>query len=378
MPQELLVIDADAHVEESPATFADPYLDPAFRERRPRVVALDDQRAVWVIDDRLFPQRVGKGAHTFATPAAVGERPTALTARKPDPLPSITLADVAARLRQMDAEQLDIQVIYPTLFLAYPLTDDPALYRALCRAYNSWIADICRQRPDRLKWACVVPLDDVAGAVQELRRCRHELGASAVVILGTAGDRKLDDPALDPFYATCTELDLPVAVHVGWSSPSLGRIYDNVYDAITLPFVFSLFTGFTDILTGGVLDRHPRLRVAFLEAGCQWVPFLLDRLEHYYAVAVERGRWNYDARERPSAYLARGNVFLSAEVEEALLPYCFQRWGADKFLFASDMPHGDREYGAVAELLERPDLDAAAKRAFLADNACRFYGWSRA
>jgi predicted TIM-barrel fold metal-dependent hydrolase len=370
----MFVLDADAHVEESPATFADAYLAPAYRARRPQVAALGE-RGVWVIDDRIFPQRVGKGAHTFATPATVGSRPTPLTSTKPDELASITLDDVDARLRQMDAERLDVQVIYPTLFLAYPLTDDPAFATALCAAYNSWIADICNQRRERLKWVCVVNLDDVPGAVAEVRRCRRELDAAAVVVLGTVGDRKLDDPLLDPFYAAACDLDLPVAVHVGWSSPSLNHIYDNVYDAITLPFAFSLLTGFVDIVTGGVLDRHPTLRTVFLEAGCEWVPFLLDRMEHYHEVAVGRGRWNYNAREAPSAYLERGNVFLSCEVDDRLLPYCIERLGADRFIFASDIPHGDREYDAVNTLLARTDVPEAAKPLILGENARKFYGW---
>ena len=116
---------ADAHVEENEATFTDEYLEPAYRDRRPRVAALD-QRAVWVIDDRIFPQRMGRGAHTFATPPSIGAQLTALSASKPDTLPSMTLSDVGARISQMAAERLDLQVIYPTLFLIY-LTDDVAL-----------------------------------------------------------------------------------------------------------------------------------------------------------------------------------------------------------------------------------------------------------
>src|SRR5215210_4864988 len=326
----MFVLDADAHVEEWEATFADDYLEPAYRDRRPRVVALD-QRAVWVIDDHIFPQRVGRGANTFATPPSIGQQLTALSASKPDTLPSMTLDDVDARVRQMAAERIDLQVIYPTLFLAYSLTDDAAFQNALCRAYNNWIGDVCSQRADRLKWVCVVNMEDVAGAVAELQRCRRERDPAGVVILGTAGDRKLDDSAVEPFWAEAADLDFPVAVHVGWSSPSLSHIFDNVYDAITLSFTFSLFTGFTDVVAGGVLDRHPNLRVAFLEAGCQWVPFLLDRMDHFHEVAVGRGRWSYAAREKPSDYIARGNVFLSAEVDDKLFPYCLERWGAERF-----------------------------------------------
>src|SRR6266568_4815628 len=114
--------DADAHVEESPTTFSDAY---------------------------LFPRRTGRGAHHFSTPASVGETPSSFTATKRDELGSVTLADVDARLRQMDADGIDRQVIYPTLFLAYPLTDDEGYAGALCRSYNRWIKATCDRRPDR-------------------------------------------------------------------------------------------------------------------------------------------------------------------------------------------------------------------------------------
>src|SRR6266568_190786 len=141
--------DADAHVEESPTTFADDYLDPPYRDRRPQVVLLDGQGPVWAIDQRLFPRRTGRGAHHFSTPASVGETPSSFTATKRDELGSVTLADVDARLRQMDADGIDRQVIYPTLFLAYPLTDDEGYAGALCRSYNRWIKATCDRRPDR-------------------------------------------------------------------------------------------------------------------------------------------------------------------------------------------------------------------------------------
>src|SRR5947208_8587765 len=115
--------DADAHVEESPTTFSEAYLDLPYRDRRrPQVVVLDGQGPVWAIDQRLFPRRTGRGAHHFSTPAAVGETPSSYTATKRDELGSVTLADVEARPRQLDVDGIERQVIYTTLFLAYPLT----------------------------------------------------------------------------------------------------------------------------------------------------------------------------------------------------------------------------------------------------------------
>jgi predicted TIM-barrel fold metal-dependent hydrolase len=333
---------------------------------------LEGQGPVWAIDQRLFPRRTGRGALHFATPASFGETPSALTATKRDPLGSITLSDVDARLRQMDEDEISEQVIYPTLFLAYPLTDDPAYANALCRSYNRWIQDVCSKRPDRLLWVCTVNLGDVAAAAAEVRRARAE-GALGCMILGTVGDRPLNDPTFDPFYATLCDLDMALAVHVGWSSPSLVSLYDNVYDSLVLPFTFTLFTGFLHMLAGGVLDRFPQLRVAFLEAGCQWIPFLLGRMEHYYEVGTVRGRWPYRAKRRPLDYARGGNVYFGFEVDDSLLPQCLSDVGEERFLYASDIPHGDREWDSVRALSARTDLSETAKQKLLVDNARRFY-----
>ncbi len=369
----MTAFDADAHVEESPATFSDAYLDSAFRDRRPQVVTLDGQGPVWAIDQRLFPRRTGRGAHHFSTPASVGETPSSFTASKRDELGSVTLADVNARLRQMDADGIDRKVIYPTLFLAYPLTDDEGYATALCRSYNRWIKSTCDRRADRLMWVCVVNLGDVPSAIEEVRRSRAE-GAVGCMILGTVGDRTLDDPAFDPFYAALAELDMALAVHVGWSSPSLTSLYDNVYDALVVPFTTTLFTGFLHILASGVLDRFPKLRVCFFEAGCQWVPFLLDRMQHYHEMAVGRGRWPYRAKQSPMEYACGGNVYFGFEVDDRILPEAIDMLGPDAFIYASDIPHGDREWDSVQKLRARGDVDEAAKQKLLVDNGLRFYG----
>lgn len=365
------VIDADAHVEESAETFADPYWEPSLADRRPQVIQARES-AYWLIEGRTWPRRRGRGAHHFSTPPAVGERKTTWTATKPDPLESITLQDVEARIRYNRTQDIDIQVIFPTLFLAYPLSEDPAIQNAMVRCYNSWIAQVCGRRPDVLKWVAVTNLGDVPAAVEELRRAK-ELGAIGAMTLGTVGEDKLDDPRLDPFYATLCELDLPLGVHVGWPSASLANLYDTVYDSLVLPFTVSMFTGFLDVVGGGVLDRFPPLRVCFFEAGCQWIPFLVDRMDHYYEMAVDRGRWQYHARRRPSEYLGDGNVYFGFEVEDHLLPQVLQMVGATQFLYASDIPHGDRMFDSVAYLRRRADVSEADKEKLLYENARRFY-----
>jgi predicted TIM-barrel fold metal-dependent hydrolase len=372
----MAVLDADAHVEEWAETFDDRYLDPAFQKRRPQVVGAG-HRAYWLIDDQIFPRLVGRGCHIIGTPTGYGTVPTEYTAAKGEDIDSMELRSVEARIQQNVREGIDLQVVYPTLFLAYPLTSDPALAAALCRSYNNWIHDICGQRPDKLKWVAVVSLDDVPSAVAELRRCRQVLDAVGVIVLGTVGEKNLDHPSLAPFWQTAAELECPVAVHVGWPCVPLSNLYDRLYDSIVIPFALPTLMAFNAVLSGGILDRHPTLRVGFFELGSQWVPFLIDRMSHYYDFVAERAPAARPAARRPPLeYLQSGQVYITCEVDDRLLPQVVTLIGEDQIFFASDIPHGDREPDAVKTLEGRTDLTEAAKRKILYDNAARFYSLS--
>ena len=80
-----------------------------------------------------------------------------------------------------------------------------------------------------------------------------------------------------------------------------------------------------------------------------------------------------EAARKPSEYLRSGQVYVSGEVEDALLPQALALLGEDQFLFASDMPHADREPDAARELLAREDVSATARRKILDDNPRRSY-----
>ena len=371
---EFVVIDADGHVEEHEQTFSDKYLDPAFRAQRPRVVGADGL-AYWMIDEQLFPRRLGRGCHNLGTPTSYAGKRTLFTQTKPESLESLELRDPAARLRDMDAEDLGVAVIYPTLFLAYPLTLNPDLATALSSAYNRWMAD-ATGGSGRLRWAAVANLDDLPAALRQVHEAK-KLGAVAVIVLGTAGDRLLDDPALLPFFEAVAEEDLTLAVHVGWACPSLSNLYADLYTATVIPFLAPVLMGFASLLGGGILDRCPTLRVAFLEAGCEWVHFMVHRLEHRFQFATSMARIIPQTAPRatcpPREYLSRGNLYVSTEVEDTLLPQVIDLIGEDHIIFGSDMPHGDRERFAAKTLLARPDLEDTVKRKILADNPRRLY-----
>ena len=369
------VIDADGHVEENPATFSDQYLDPAFRSERPRVIGMDGL-AYWMIDEQLFPRRVGRGCHNLGTPVSYDGKPTKHAARKADSLESMELTDLGARLKIMDEEDIAVQVLYPTLFLAYPLSSNVPYMTALCSSYNRWLGDRLSGN-ERLKWVGVANLDDIPGAVRLAHEAKR-LGAVGMMVLGTAGDNLLDHPGLLPFYEAVAEENLTLAVHVGWACPSINNLFTHIYPSGVIAFLMPVLMGFVALISGGVLDRFPHLRVVFLEAGCQWIHFMLDRLEHRFKHSSKNlahlvSETAPKEALPPMEYVRRGNLYFSAEVEDALLPLVLELVGEGQIVFGSDMPHGDRERFAARDLQERKDLSAAAKASILEQNPLRLY-----
>jgi len=369
-------IDADGHVEESPATFDDKYLDPGFRAQRPRVIGVDEM-VYWDIDEQLFPRRVGRGCNNLGTPTSYAGKPAIHTAGKPESVGCMELTDLKARLAIMDEEEIAVQVLYPTLFLAYPLSSNPAFVTALCSSYNRWLGDWLSGH-GRLKWAAVVNLDDVKAAAHQAREAKR-FGAAAVMVLGTAGDRQLDDPLLFPFYEALCDEGLLLAIHVGWACPSINNLYSHIYPSGVIAFHFPVLMGFAALISGGVLDRFPQLRAVFLEAGSMWVPYMIDRLSHRFQ---NQGKTlaKFLPQTKPLQalpvmdYVKWGNLFFSAELEDSILPQIMELVGETQIVMGTDMPHGDRERFAARHLLERNDLSASAKAAILEHNPARLYG----
>ena len=371
----MYLIDADGHVEESEATFSDEYMDPAFRLQRPQVVAVE-QMVYWMIEEQLYPRRVGRGAHNLGTPASYRGEKTPHARKKSDTVGSMEIRGVTERIEAMDKEGISLQVLYPTLFLAYPLAANPALVTAMSSAYNRFLGDQVGAH-ERIKWAAVVNLDDVAGAVEQVREA-HGLGAVAVMVLGTIGDRMLDDPAFLPFYEALVERDMTLAIHVGWACPALSGLFTHIYPSSVNAFLMPVLLGFSAMIHSGLLDRFPTMRVGFLEAGCQWVHFMVDRMDHRF---VHSGNFLADilvdtvpkAKLAPMEYMRQGNLYLSAEVEDALLPQVVELVGEGQVVYGSDMPHGDREVLSSDYLKQREDLSETVKTKILQDNGARLY-----
>ena len=378
--------DGDGHIREPEVIFSDKYFDSKYRDRMPRVVEVSPGTLRWYWDDRLFPRTVGPFTQVGGTPQTKNGVAVGSANRESDPVESSSFTSPQARLEQLDREHIAVQINYPTMFLSWPLAHDNGLGNAMARAYNDWIADASSYAPDRLKWVSVINPGDPIAAAKEVTRTK-DMGSSGVMLLGTVGNKHVDDPSMDVVWDAIAGTGLPVGMHVGFCCPALGDMYAHNTSTLILPFAMTLLMGFERIMISGLLDRYPELRIAFLEAGCSWVPFLVERMSEYSgkegtrlaSVNVALGtaaanRTGYSAQLLPKDYVKRGQVYFGFEPDEELLPYCVEEFGSDCWLYASDIPHFDRLYDAATIVRNREDISEEVKDKILVENVARFYG----
>ena len=133
----------------------------------------------------------------------------------------------------------------------------------------------------------------------------------------------------------------------------------------------------TSIILRGVMERFPRLRIAFMEAGCSWVPYWMGRMDEEWE---KRGKTEAPlCKKKPSAYVKSGRVYLHAEAYEPLVGATAQVLGHQILYYASDWPHWDTEFPEnIHHLAGREDLSPEARKWLLADTAKQLYKLSGA
>ena len=353
-----MIVDADAHINENPLEWS------GLEAAHPGWLSATRSagRTVACIDGKPYPRQEGRGC---GVPIDTSILPAARAGA----------FDLDRRIADMDAEGIDVQVLYGGLSIGVTSFSDAGFAADFAAAYNDWLLDdVCGRYPDRLVGVCTVPLQDPARAIDELQRVVAK-GARAVTIPPVVGDRNLDDVTLLDFFAAVEDSGLAVGVHsapgMNLPLPAADR-FDNYAQVHLLSFPVDQMVAFTSLALGGVLDRFPRLRVAFLEAGVGWAPFFLSRAREH---REKRGELIPAMTSDPRDYLERGQCWFSFECEDELVGHFVDTFGPDALLFASDYPHWDADFpGTVEEArgLVAPLGEAAARKA-LGENAVRFY-----
>jgi predicted TIM-barrel fold metal-dependent hydrolase len=381
------VVDADGHVVEPPWMWQE-YIEPAYRDYVPRCVKLADGHD-WVIRSSLAQPGDTSQPLDDTTmrrvPAAAQ-----IAGRSWDEnwdLPFRTgiqgAWDPHARIKDMDADGIDVAILYPTTMLAY--VPDPGFAAARCRAYNNWLADYLKPHPQRLFGSAAVPLQDIPAAIEELHRAVEQLGFRGVFIRPNpyAENAPFTHPMYDAFWAECEALGVPVGLHVFLNPDMPGACRDlkihqtfrDIYFTQAVSNPIDLMCCVSWFCAAGILDRFPRLRVIFLEGGGGWLWSWLERLDHHSHIWRSQVPWQ---KMLPSERF-RANCSISFDADEKMLCPTVQLLGSEPVIWASDYPHPDAKLpGVVDELRENiarlPEKD---QRNILGENALRLYGISR-
>jgi predicted TIM-barrel fold metal-dependent hydrolase len=280
-----------------------------------------------------------------------------------DPI-SPAYRDPASRVKVMDEQGLDAAFLFPTLGVGMESSlshDRPALLAAF-RAFNRWLLDDWTfNYHDRLYAAPYLTLADVDWAVEELEfALDHDvrlINMRPGPIEDPSGNRSFGHPSHDPFWARVNEAGITVAFHAG--DAGYGFLLEKwgvnpEFEAFRLPALFQLLTmspisdTVASFLADGLFLRYPKLRVATIENGAEWVGPLFKKLTKVFKMRAPF--WEEDPRET-----FRRHVWVAPFYEDDLVELA-DLIGIDHMLFGSDWPHAE----GLADPLEYvDDLDQA-------------------
>jgi len=283
--------------------------------------------------------------------------------------------DPDQRLRDLDLDGVDAEILFPTIALGfYPITD-AGLQWALFRAYNSWLAEFCRTSPERLKGIAMLNHETVNDAVAELERA-HSMGlVGAMLPLFSGQAVTYRDPRLEPLWSRAADLAMPIHFHSStWrdASRSFFKV-DGASDRL-LNTPVEIQRVLLDLIFTGIFDRHPGLRVVSAENDAGWAPALAERADYWWSRHRHiMGPGEMDCREPPSRYFAEHIRLTFMRERSAVLAR--DVIGAGSLMWGNDFPHHISTWPRSADLVDdyRHDVDVADHARMFCTNARALY-----
>ena len=358
-------ISADSHITEPPNCYVD-NIDPAWREKAPRIVHKEGMGDIYLVDGMKTPVPMGLVAAAGVPPKDIrigGAKFEDLHRGGWDP---------TTRLADQDKDGVAAEVIYPTVGMLICNHPDFDYKKACFDAYNRWLQVYCAHAPDRLIGCGQTAMRTIKEGIDDLARIKA-MGFRGVMMPGNPGEKDYDDPAYDPFWEAAVALELPLSFHILTSSG------DNALAKPRGPKIngfLSIIRGCQDIMGmlvfSGVFERHPKLRVVCVEADAGWAPHFMYRMDHAY----KRHRYWMKGKELqrlPSEYF-RENISLTFQDDWTAFQFADQL-GPHQLMWANDFPHSDSTWPWSQEVIadQAKTLNADLRKRILRDNVVELY-----
>ena len=366
-------ISADDHVQEHPDVWTRRLSKAKWGDRIPHISRSTDGSERWVVDGQ--PLDIPGVA---VAGAAMPDR--AVEPQRWADVPAVTY-NPAERLKTMDVDGVDCSVLYPIVAgragETFGSIEDPALELACVQAYNDFLIDEWASVSPRFIPQCIIPLAP-GDAAAEIRRAVDK-GHRGVVMPSVPmllrGVPHINEPAYDPIWATCQELEVPVCFHSGASRkiefPPYAGFSPQIAEAmraITRPVSTVLVVA--NFLFARILDRFPKLKVVFAETSLAWAAYELELADHQF----ERQRLHKEGYAlTPSELFKRQCHFVGWFDSTGLKTR--QHIGLNNMLWSTNFPQSTSTWPESRRAIERcfEDVPKDERRQVLVDNAARLY-----
>jgi predicted TIM-barrel fold metal-dependent hydrolase len=272
---------------------------------------------------------------------------------------------------------------------------DPEITRQGAMAYNRWLVDFCSAAPGRLCGQAMVPFDDVDQAVQDVYWAKeHGLGGILMPPL-YPGSKFFFDPALDPIWAAVQEVGLPLSQHGGTGAPNYQPQGFSAFMILSVEHSFFSGRSLWQLILGGVFERFPDLRLAFVETEAWWIAPVMEILDQRMSIGDEWtefapffGPEGVPYKRLPSEYWATNcyagiSPFMPTQIsldrlgsahDEPLKGFAIR---SDNAMFGVDYPHPETIFPSAMDqaraLATNPHVTEDDTRKVLFENAAALY-----
>jgi len=281
--------------------------------------------------------------------------------------------DRALTRRWMDAIGIDVVCLFPTPMLSLGLTPRKEVEVALARAYNRWLCEEVLAQEPRIRSSLYLPLNDPEATYRVVKEFGGKKGVIGFTIVAPHY-KAVYDNAYVKTYALIEEMGLPLVFHgaFAWGEDQSIGLCNRFLAVHALGFSWFNILHCTNWLVNGMPERFPKLKVAWVESGLAWIPFLMQRLDNEWMMRSSEVPL---LKRRPSDYMRE--MFYSTQPMEMVnnreaLELTFKMIGAEtQLMYASDYPHWDMDLPST--IYDLPFLSEQGKRNILGGNAKRFF-----
>ena len=372
------VIDIDSHYTEPPDLWTS--RAPAkYKDAVPHIVINDEGQQRWqVLDDIDF------GPPGFTVVRDDGQKEYGTISLASFDEMSKAATEPKARLKLLDQLGIAQQIVYPNVAgfgsQNFVKIEDSELRNVCCTVYNDAIAEFQEEGAGRLFPQGLVPFWDIPAAVQELQRIK-DLGMTGITMCDTPeafGLPHLGDPAWDPFWDACQDMEMPVNFHIGAGAGVADKLIWPGYGPqrqlalISIGLFITNFKVVMNLIFSGLCERYPNLNFVSVESGIGWVPFLLEAMDYQFEETVPTEREGLTMK--PSEYFRR-QIFASFWFEDFGPRAAIAEIGEDNVMFETDFPHPTCLYPRAQEHITEvlTDLDESIREKVLRTTAERIY-----